>query len=225
MQRKSRQGAPATAGAVAAALLLAACGAGQLPPADADPSCGPAASIETLAPFRGPVYDYTPLRTPGELARLSELVVSGTVSAVREGRRMVYPANGAGAEGANTIVLVMTDVTVVRGQQPDGHDGSLYLELHGLGKSDPASYRRALPAGARAVAYLVPAVGAPGGRTDVGTANPAGGRPAGQALYLPAGPQGLALQATENNVVWPLIGARAPGCIADALPGGHLIGQ
>ncbi|MDQ0821264.1 hypothetical protein QFZ79_003638 [Arthrobacter sp. V4I6] len=225
MFRRTKQRVPRAAGAAASALLLVACGAGQPTGADDRKPCVVATTGETPEPFQGPIYDYDPRRSPDELAQLSQLVVSGTISAVREGRTMVYPANAPGIEGPTTIVLVITDVTAVSGQQQAGNDGSVYLELQGAKLPDPVNYSRALPAGARVAAYLVPAgEGTPDERTDVAIANPAAGRPAGQALYLPAGPQGLAIQA-QGNVVWPLIGAQAPGCIEDALPGGHLIGQ
>ncbi|CAI3797281.1 hypothetical protein [Pseudarthrobacter sp. MM222] len=232
MATRTSQCVTGAAGAAAAALLLVACGAGPAPSAglalsaqDREP-CAFSTTAATLEPFRGPVYDYNPSRSPDELAQHSRLIVSGTISAVRAGRTTVYPASSAENSGPTSIVLVITDVTAVRGQLQERNDGNVYLELRGTQHPDPASYSRALPAGAGVVAYLVPASdGEPDARTDVSIANPAAGRPAGQALYLPAGPQGLAIEAAEGNVVWPLIGAQAPGCIADALPGGHLIGQ
>jgi hypothetical protein len=231
MATRTSQCVTGAAGAVAVALLLVACGAGQAPSAGLalsaqDRECTSSTTAATLEPFRGPVYDYDPSRSPDELAQHSRLIVSGTISAVRAGRTMVYPASSAEINGPTSIILVITDVTAVRGQLQERNDGNVYLELPGTQHPDPASYSRALPAGAGVVAYLVPASdGAPDARTDVSIANPAAGRPAGQALYLPAGPQGLAIEAAEGNVAWPLIGAQAPGCIADSLPGGHLIGQ
>jgi hypothetical protein len=213
------------AGAVASALLLVACGAGPAPSAENRKSCVSSPAGGTVESFQGPSYDYDPLRSPDELAKQSELIVSGTISAVREGRTTVFPTNKQ-IEGSTTAVVVIANVTAVRGQPQAGNDGSVYLELHGLNHPDPARISRALPGGARVVAYLVPAWdGTPRAGTDGALANPAAGRPAGQALYLPAGPQGLAIQVAEGNVVWPLIGVQAPGCIADALPGGNLIGQ
>ena len=178
-----------------------------------------------MASFRSAGYDYDPLRSPDELAKQSTLIVSGTISAVRKGRTTAFPTNEQ-IKGSTSTVVVLTDVTAVRGQPQTGHDGNVYLELQGLNHPDPAHVDGVLPAGAAVVAYLVPAWdGTPRAGTDAVIADPAAGRPAGQALYLPAGPQGLAIQVAEDKVVWPLIGAQAPGCIADALPGGHLIGQ
>ena len=231
MAGRINQSVAGAAGAAATALLLVACGSGPAPSAGLalsaqDRECTSSTTAPTLEPFQGPVYDYDPSRSPDELARKSGLIVSGAISAVREGRTTVYPANSAGIEGPTSIVLVISDVTAARGQQQSGNDGNVYLELPGARHADPASYSLALPAGARVVAYLVPASdGGPDARTDVEIADPAAGRPAGQALYLPTGPQGLAIQAAEGTVVWPLIGAQAPGCLADTLPGGHLIGQ
>jgi hypothetical protein len=192
---------------------------------------------DTLAAFAGPSSDYDPLRSPEALAALSQVVVQGTVERVREGRT---------GTGIDTIVLIVDADSVVKGELPPDSDGNVYLELPGANRPDPelfganraapelpgtnnpdlAYYTKGLPKGARVVAYMVPAWdGTPREGTDATIENPNAGRPDGQALYLPAGPQGLALQVGEQDVVWPLIGARAPGKIADTLPGGGLIAE
>ena len=212
------------AGAVAGAGLLGGVAAGAagwfaLPgseQATPQPSVPAAYRVEdTLAAFTGLSYDYDPLRSPEALAALSQVVVQGTVEKVRDGRT---------GTGTDSVVLIINTGTVVKGELPPGHDGKIYLELPGSGSPDPSYYAKAFPRGAAVVAYLVPAWGGtPGEGTDARIDNPKAGRPDGQALYLPAGPQGLVLQVGDHDVVWPLIGARAPGKITDTLPGGDLI--
>ena len=108
--------------------------------------CTSSTTAATLEPFRGPVYDYDPSRSPDELARQSRLVVSGTIAAVREGRTTVYPASAAGIEGPTSIVLVITDVTAVRGQQQEDNDGNAYVELQAPGiPTQPATAGRFRP--------------------------------------------------------------------------------
>lgn len=170
---------------------------------------------DTLGAFSGLSHDYNPLSSPDALAALSQVVVQGTVDGVREGRT---------GKGIDSIVLIVHIKDVVKGELPPGNDGNVYLELPGSGSPDPRYYSKALPEGAAVVAYTVTAPdGAPHAGTDVKIENPKAGRPDGQALFLPAGPQGLILQVGEEAVVWPLIGAQAPGDIADTLPGGGLI--
>lgn len=214
------------AGAVAGAGLLGGTAAGvfvlpgsqQAGPQQAVPQAsGPAAYRveDTLAAFAGLSYDYDPFRSPEELAAASHVIIQGTVEGVREGRT---------GTGVHSLVLIVNTGSVVKGELPPGNDGNVYLELPGSGSPDPSYYTKALPRGAAVVAYLVPAGdGTPREGTDARIDNPVQGRPAGQALYLPAGPQGLILQVGDQDVVWPLIGERAPGKITDTLPGGGLI--
>ena len=191
-----------------------------IPPRSAPSSLQPSApssyrAEDTLGAFSGLSHDYNPLSSPDALAALSQVVVQGTVEGVREGRT---------GKGIDSIVLIVHIKDVVKGELPPGNDGNVYLELPGSGSPDPRYYSKALPEGAAVVAYTVTAPdGAPHAGTDVKIENPKAGRPDGQALFLPAGPQGLILQVGEEAVVWPLIGAQAPGDIADTLPGGGLI--
>ncbi|HEY9357284.1 MAG TPA: hypothetical protein VIQ52_13375 [Arthrobacter sp.] len=169
---------------------------------------------DTLAAFGGIAFDYEPFHSTEELAAASQVIIHGTVEGVREGRT---------GTGLHSVVLILHADSVVKGELPRGNDGNVYLELPGSGSSDPAYYTKALPKGASAVAYLVPAWdGTPREGTDTTVDNPKAGRPDGQALFTTP-PQGVALQVGEQDVVWPLIGERAPGKIADALPGGELI--
>ncbi|MCO4275228.1 hypothetical protein NG701_12440 [Pseudarthrobacter sp. HLT3-5] len=211
------------AGALAGAAILGGVAAGVLFPSSQQISPQPSALAsykpeDTLAAFSGLSHDYDPVRSPEALAALSQLIVQGTVDGVREGRT---------GTGTNTIVLIVDTDHVVRGELSSGNDGNVYLELPAGGHPDPSCYTKAFPEGAAVVAYMVAAApdGQPAEGTDVKIENPKAGRPDGQALYLPAGPQGLALQVGKEDVVWPLTGARSPGKLADTLPGGGLIAE
>ncbi|MEV5053006.1 hypothetical protein [Arthrobacter sp. LAR12-1-1.1] len=177
---------------------------------------GPASykAEDTLAAFGRITYDYEPFRSPAALAAASQVIVRGAVVGVRKGRV---------GTGIHSIVLILRADTAIKGGLPQGSDGNVYLELNGARSSDPLYFLKAFPKGAAAVAYMVPAGdGTPREGTDVTVENPMAGRPDGQALFM-APPQGLVLQAGDHDVVWPLIGERAPGKIVDALPGGNLI--
>lgn len=214
------------AGALAGAALLGGTAVGvfvlpgsqQAAPQPAGPVSSELAAYrveDTLAAFGGITFDYDPFHSTEDLAAVSQVAIQGTVEGLREGRTGI---------GTRSVVLILHADTIAKGELPPGNDGNVYLELPGSGSPDPSYYAKALPKGALVVAYLVPASdGRPREGTDVRINHPEAGRPDGQALYLPAAPQGLALQVGEQDVVWPLIGARAPGKIADTLPGGNLI--
>ncbi len=209
------------AGSVAGAGLLGGMAAGVfvLPgPQQAVPQSSALASYQvedTLAAFGRMTLDYNPFHSPEEIAAASQVVVQGTVEGVRNGRT---------GTGLRSVVLILRTDRTVKGNLPPGNDGNVYLELYGANSPDPLYFSKAFPTGAAVVAYLVPAWdGAPSEGTDATIDNPKAGRPDGQALFLPAGPQGLTFQVGNHDVVWPLIGERAPGKIADTLPGGDLI--
>ncbi len=126
--------------------------------------------------------------------------------------------------GISTIVLVLRDPKAVLGTLPVSNDGHLYVELPNPGQQETEAYSDGLRAGAQVVAYLAEAGdGKPAENVDVAIADPDAGRPAGQALFIPAGPQGLILQYGEEAIVWPLIGEQREGALQETLPGGDLI--
>lgn len=227
--RPVRRAGPWAAVAVAAGVLLLGglgVGAAGLFAPSGQEQASPQSSVlasykpeDTLAAFRV----YTPERAPGQiigqaqedsgrlptteaLASVSGMVVKGTVAGIRE-RRTETNALGS-------IVVVVDIENVVQGAMPKGNDGRVYVELPTIGHPHPSDYAKALPDGAVVVAYLLPA---PNSR-------PPAGLPEGQALFIPAGQQGFALQVGDHDVVWPLTGAREPGEIAETLPGGPLVG-
>ncbi|WP_461163942.1 hypothetical protein [Arthrobacter sp. R4-81] len=226
--RPERRARPwAAVGVAAGVLLLGGIGAGAAglfaPPGQeqASPQSVVLASYkpeDTLAAFSaqtpekapgqiiGQVQDSGRLPTTEALASVSGVVVKGTVAGIREGRT---DTNALGS-----IVVVVDIENVVQGAIPEGNDGRVYVELPAIGHPHPSDYAKALPDGAVVVAYLVAAPN---------SISPAG-LPDGQALLVPAGPQGFALQVGDHDIVWPLTGAREPGEITETLPGGTLVG-
>jgi hypothetical protein len=211
-------------GSIIAMSTLAACaGGGDPAPTAFGTAETPYVSTQASEVFSGIDFDYEPVASPAALAGQSELVITGTIDRVQEGRVQVVPGNDAVPE-ISTIVLVLQDVVVASGALHGGSDGFIYVELPNPGNQKPLEYEDGLRAGSRVVAYLVPASdGAPAEGIDIAVADPGSGRPAGQVLFLPAGPQGLLVQYENEGIVWPLIGEQRRGKLVDALPGGDLI--
>ena len=225
MIRSAKRNFAATASAAVCALLMVGCAATASVPATGPQTGGSYSAEDTVAVFRGLSYDYDPARSPDELAKLSKIVVSGTVAKVQAGRTEKFPGNDE-AKGATSIVLVLADAKATAGELDAGGDGTVYIELPDPGHPDSDYYSKAFPAGAFVVAYLLPAPGElPLEGSDVAIEDPDAGRPQGQPLYLPANPQGLAIQFGAEDIVWPLIGAQEPGRISETLPGGDLIAE
>ena len=209
-------------GAVAVVATLSGCASsGTTEPAATDVTPCSAPDIRELS--SGIVYDYEPMPSPAALAELSELVVSATIDRVQEGRVQIVPANDS-VPGVPTIVLVLRDATVAQGSLAEGNDGFVYIELPGPVERDPDADAHSPLAGCQVVAYLGPSSdGAPREDIDIAIAEPLAGRPAGQALYIPSGPQSLILQYEDDRVMWPLIGETREGVLEDTLPTGNLI--
>ena len=199
-------------------------------------SCAPVEPVEPVEPVTtysardcvdllGVVtYDYDPVPSPSALAEQSRLVVTGMVDRVQEGRVEIVPGNENAPVGS-TMVLVLRDPEAVLGDFSEGSDGFVYVELPAPpALQDADAYQDGPCTGASVVAYLTPASdGAPVEGVDIAIEDPQAGRPAGQALYIPAGPQALILQYDDEAVVWPLTGEKREGSLADTLPDGTLI--
>jgi hypothetical protein len=206
----------------AAALSSCANGEAALPPST-EAIGAPYSVQDSVELFAGIDLDYDPLPSPTALAGRSDVVVTGTIERVQEGRDEISPAN-ENVVPYRTIVLVLRDANAVVGSLEPATDGFVYIELPNPGQREPSAYQDGLFAGSSVVAYLVPAFdGELAEGSDVGIANAGAGRPAGQALYQPSGPQGLILQHDADPVVWPLIGEVRDGILEEALPSGELI--
>ncbi|MBG6059409.1 hypothetical protein RCH16_002632 [Cryobacterium sp. MP_M5] len=215
MRTMKRAKLAALAGSIVFATTISACAS--------DEASRPHSAQQSVEQFAGIVFDYDPLASPAALAEQSRLVVTGTIDRVQEGRVEIVPKN-ENIPGISTIVLVLRDPKAVVGSVDERTDGLVYVELPNPGGHDPDAYQDGLREGSSVVAYLVPASdGVPVEGVDTAIADPKAGRPAGQALYLPAGPQALILQYENEAVVWPLIGEARDGRLEDTLPGGKLI--
>lgn len=210
----------AVAGAVVLATTISACTSDST---TSDERVSSYSAQQSVEQFAGIDFDYDPVASPSALAEQSSLVVTGTIDRVQEGRVQIVPENTE-APGISTIVLVLRDPKTVVGSVGEGSDGFVYIELPNPGSQESDAYQGGLRAGSAIVAYLVPASeGAPVEGVDTAITDSKAGRPAGQALYLPAGPQALILQHENEAVVWPLIGEKRDGRLEDTLPGGKLI--
>ena len=210
----------AIAGSAALAATLSACTSPSVP---ARPQVNSYSVQQSVEAFAGIDYDYDPAPSPAALAEQSRLVVTGTIDRVQEGRVQTIPTNDQAPE-ISTIVLVLGHAKPVLGSLEQDSDGFVYLELPNPGGREAKEYQDGLRAGAEVVAYLVPASdGAPAENIDSAIADSKAGRPPGQALYLPAGPQALILKYQDEALVWPLIGQQLDGRLEDTLPGGKLI--
>jgi len=168
-------------------------------------------------------YDYNPVSSPSALAEQSQLVVTGTIDRVQEGRVQIVPGSESAPVGS-TMVLVLRDPQAVLGSFSEDSDGFIYVELTAPPIREADAYQDSPCIGGSIVAYLAPAAdGAPVEGVDTAVAEPSAGRPVGQALYIPAGPQALILQYDSEAVVWPLIGEQREGKLVDTLPDGTLI--
>lgn len=208
--RRRRLAALATSVVLAAAISACASGA----------AVTSYSAQECVEQFAGIVYDYDPAPSPAALSEQSQLVVTGTIDRVQEGRLEIVPENSS-APGRSTTVLVLRDPHAVLGDLGEGGDGFVYIELSAPGLD---AHPDGPCIGASVVAYLGAASdGAPAEGVDVAIADPEAGRPAGQPLYILAGPQALVLQCDEETVVWPLIEERREGGLTETLPNGTLI--
>ena len=209
--------------ALAAMVTMATAACASAPPQTQIQDAPGPTTVDALAAFGGLESDYEPYASTDAMAKYATLIVLGTVERVQAGRTFYVPAS-PDLPGDDRIVLVLTDVHAQEGGAPVGPDEKIYVELAQPSSSDPAANEKAFPEGSTVVAYLVAAgEGGIDANIDVAIKNPAGGRPAGQPLFQPSGPQGLVLQTSDGDVVWPLTGATAEGEITDALPGGALI--
>lgn len=225
MRTAKRSTLTALVGSMILATTISACAADtttRIPEATAEAQSTYSAQ-QSVEQFRGIEFDYDPAPSPSALADQSGLVVTGTIERVQEGRVEIVPKSPK-EPGISTIVLVVRESKAVLGSLPEGNDGLVYVELPNPGQQEAEAYEGGLRAGSRVVVYLVPAGdGKPREDVDVAIADPDAGRPAGQALFITSGPQGLILQYENAPVVWPLIGEQRDGSLEDTLPGGELI--
>ncbi|PWJ54171.1 hypothetical protein SAMN06264364_10878 [Quadrisphaera granulorum] len=147
-----------------------------------------------------PAYDYPPVTTPTELASEADLVAVGELVA------MAPEGGGSECPDGQTapipeVVMRLDRLQVVKGQQ---EMFTVLVVVPREGGGAP----RGLPLGTRVLIYA-----SAGQSADC------------QDVYRVTSPQGIALQAADGQVVWPLLGQVRDGDLSQALPGGSLIAQ
>lgn len=179
-----RQVLPALAVVVAAS--VPACGRG----------AGAGGDVEAFVRlFDGYSAEYVPVGTPAELAGMSRLVVSGSITAIHPGP--AYPQYEKDPNGLRTVVMAVAVDEVLHGSLPDPGHRSVYVQLLPPGGVAAEVFDRHAPKSATVVLYLVPSREGGPLVTDAEA-----GRPAGQPLLEPTTPQGFLVEA-PGGVVEP----------------------
>jgi len=158
--------------------------------------------------FDGYSAEYDNVDEPIRLARMSAVVVRGSIDAVRPGP--VYPQFPGDPQGARSVVLAVRVRAVLHGTLPDPGHRSVYVQLPAPGGTAAEVFDRHAPKEATVVLYLVPS--REGGAL---VTNPDAGRPAGQRLVEPTTPQGFVVEA-PGGVVEPTGHRTFPAAAIDA---------
>jgi hypothetical protein len=130
---------------------------------------------------------YTAASGLAEMTRFSELVVVGTMRAVK---------NGGTALGSSTVVAQLQVSRVLKGSDADGH---VYVEIRTGPLATVDKLNGVLPQGA-GLWFLQDAVASASSPLDEGRGE---GLPPGETLYAAASPQGL-LMESDGELVQPL---------------------
>jgi hypothetical protein len=123
--------------------------------------------------------DYEPAKSPAELSNWSDLVVTGTIVAVKDGR--------VESDGYRSIVMVVEADKTLKGPA----SSKVYVELPNPGTRQASVYDAAAPKSADVLLYLMDT--APLDKESPTLVDPSEGRPAGIPLYQPVNPQGVVI--------------------------------
>lgn len=152
--------------------------------------------------------DFVVFSSPDDFAASSPLIIRGVIDTVIESD----PSPESSGQLPHAV-LVIRDVSVVKGELDPRNDGTMHVALPaylvGANGASLAYWNELFPSGTEVVAY-------PG---------PVSSDASGESSYMLLHPQGLAVQTPgSTDVAWPLLLDEKPGRLEDALPGGHLIG-
>ena len=162
---------------------------------------------------------WDPAASTVDLAQQSELVVTGRVRALGEGRVQASDANSQGSPRSQIVAI--SPARIVDGSLPERSDGTVYVEIPPPHPIDGMGFGDAIPVGSTVVLYLSAAANG-SGLTRISNWN--AGRPTGQPLYQPVSPQGFAIRLERNGrFAWvfdphPAVEAS----LAQLLPGGSV---
>lgn len=146
--------------------------------------------------FDGFSADYEPANSPKQLAEWSELVVSGSIEKVSDGR--VHGDENEPLSAAPTISVQVKVTNARKGTLPDGSDGRVHVEFYATHGRKAAEYDRVAPRDVEVLLYLnrSPAAGT---KTNP-IQHPDRGRPDGQPLWRLTTPQGFLMKSDEGVV-------------------------
>jgi len=144
--------------------------------------------------FSSYAVDYEVVESPDELQTYSDLVLTGVIRDLTDGRRRTVDDNPALSEA--TLVLQVEPSEIISGSLPDGNDGFVYVELPNPLNQDVGEYAKVYPRGATTALYLMPS--RPG---DPTIEDQSAGRPPAQAIWAPVSPQGFYLSDGQGGSI------------------------
>ena len=147
------------------------------------------ASVEGFAEmFSGYGVDYEPARSPQELASWSDLVVTGKMVEVIDGRE--WGSSSTDPWTARTITIVVEVSDLLQGKLPVGCEGRIYVELPSQGNLKAKPYNDALPRSSTILLYLHKM----SDDLQDEIVDPRAGRPDGQPMYQIMTPDGFLIE-------------------------------
>lgn len=196
-----------------AALLIVGCSA------PSTVSTEPLRDHPAVSLYEGYHADYIAFETPAELAEFAELAIAGEIASVDAGRTWGFVDDDL--PDTQSVVVAVQNPRVVGGADAEMTPAVVYVELQNFAGVPLSEFQDALPTGAP-VAFYLSAGAERGDAPDL--QDPEAGRPIGEPIYVPVGPQGFAVElAAEGVVAWPMATQVEAGEISDALPGGAML--
>jgi len=157
--------------------------------------------VEFARVFGGYSQNYVAAKSPDELAGWSDLVTTGHIVAITEGRKLAIAVGDNQPDLIErTLVMKIRPDRYVKGVPPVGSDGYLYVELANPGQRDPSLYDAAVPKDSLVALYLIPS-------QDPMAVDPAAGRPEGQEIWRPITAQGFIVDdGTQSYAILDHVG-------------------
>lgn len=156
-----------------------------------------------------------------EMERLVDVIVLGTVGAVRDGA--LYGTFEDDFSDINSVVFELKVERVIKGEVRPGE--AVYFPLMVPDGLFAADWQKAIPEGTPMVAYLenLPAP-TPGEQSGIDVKGYGAGMPENAQVFN-VFPQGFALQVAPGTLYWPISEVSHEGTLEDALPDGPAHGS